>query len=124
MEKCIIEAENFDERVAVMCRILEMMIVFQELNNFNGVLEVISALHSSPVHRLKHTFDVRILCNHMRAFHLETIHFGEINTPRFMKLLGYCRNQYLPVGLVTYFFTKTISQLSKNVIGFGASITL
>ena len=61
----------------------------------------------------------------MRAFHLETIHFGEINTPRYMKLLGYCRDQYLPFGLVTFiFFTKTISQLSKNVILFGASIIL
>ena len=35
---------------------------------------------------------------YVRAFHLETIHLGEINTPRYMKLLGYCKDQYLTLG--------------------------
>ena len=32
--------------------------IFQELNNFNGILEVVSAINSSPVFRLQHTFAV------------------------------------------------------------------
>lgn len=34
--------------------------VFQELNNFNGIIEVVSALNSSPIYRLQHTFAVRL----------------------------------------------------------------
>lgn len=58
------ETMNLEERVAVLLRVIEILQVFQELNNFNGVLEVVSAINSVPIYRLDHTFEVRTARTH------------------------------------------------------------
>lgn len=54
--KSILDAENIDERVAMLNRAIEVMMVLYELNNFNGVLSVMAAIDSAAIYRLKLTF--------------------------------------------------------------------
>ncbi|ALC39547.1 Sos [Drosophila busckii] len=57
IEKSIIEAENYDERLAMVQRAIEVMMVMLELNNFNGTLSIVAAMDTASVHRLRATFN-------------------------------------------------------------------
>ncbi|KAL3985331.1 RasGEF domain family protein [Acanthocheilonema viteae] len=51
--RSIVETVSLDERVYMFSRVLEIMSVFEELNNFTGLVALYSALNSSSVYRLK-----------------------------------------------------------------------
>ncbi|KAH7730361.1 RasGEF domain-containing protein [Aphelenchoides avenae] len=51
--RSLVETESLEERVAMFARVLEIMVVFEELNNFNGVVAFYSALAHSAIFRLK-----------------------------------------------------------------------
>ncbi|VDK70156.1 unnamed protein product [Litomosoides sigmodontis] len=51
--RSIVETASLDERVYMFSRVLEIMSIFEELNNFTGLVALYSALNSSSVYRLK-----------------------------------------------------------------------
>ena len=46
-----------EKRAVIITKFIRIGTVFLELKNFNGIMQVISALHSSPIRRLEQTWD-------------------------------------------------------------------
>jgi son of sevenless-like protein len=61
VSRAIVETQSLEERVAMFSRVLEVMVVFEELNNFNGMIAFYSALFNSSVVRLKESHKVCLL---------------------------------------------------------------
>lgn len=57
LEKEIVECPNLDERVAIFIRLIDMLQVLYDLNNFNGLFEIISAFERASIYRLDLTFN-------------------------------------------------------------------
>ncbi|KAB7496925.1 Son of sevenless-like protein 2 [Armadillidium nasatum] len=55
LQRCVVDCDNFEERVAVFYRIIEILVMLYDLNNFSGVFQVCCALDSASVHRLEAT---------------------------------------------------------------------
>ncbi len=58
MIRSVVETANFSERVDLISLFIDVLRELQSLNNFNGMMEIISALDSSAVRRLKLTWAV------------------------------------------------------------------
>lgn len=53
----VVETENLKERVDVVVNFLEVLDECRRLNNFNGMMEIISGLQATSVYRLKFTWN-------------------------------------------------------------------
>lgn len=62
------ETVSLEERVYMFSRVLDIMSVFEELNNFTGLVALYSALNSSSVYRLKACREVPFSIMLMRDF--------------------------------------------------------
>ena len=60
LQRSVIDADNFEERIATLMRALDLLLAFYDLHNFAGIIEVLSALESSAVYRLEHTFNLAL----------------------------------------------------------------
>lgn len=86
LRKCIVEAEDFDHRVAIFLRAIEIMIVLNKFNNFTGLLIIGSAIESAPIKRLRHT-QAKIKKNeHLKALEEYTNLNKEHQNPLRMRL--------------------------------------
>jgi hypothetical protein len=52
----VCDTPSLDERRDVVHRLIEIAQHFRELHNYNGMMEILSGLDASSVHRLKHTW--------------------------------------------------------------------
>jgi son of sevenless-like protein len=104
IEKEIVECPNLEERQAIMLRLVEMLQVLHDLNNFNGIIEIISAIASASVHRLEHTIGsiptkYRRLIDELNE--LNSCHFGKYKerlrsiNPPCVPFFGIYLTQYL-----------------------------
>lgn len=53
---CVLLEENLAKRKLILKHLIAVAAALLELNNFNGVLEIVSAIQSSCIYRLKNTF--------------------------------------------------------------------
>lgn len=57
--RSLVETESLEERVEMLSRVLEIMVVLEDLNNFSGLMAFFSALTLQPIYRLKESKTVR-----------------------------------------------------------------
>ena len=67
IQKLIVECENLEERVCVIHRSLEILVVLQELHNFNGVFAMNAALTSAAVNRIVQNVKDKLPNNLLKA---------------------------------------------------------
>lgn len=57
VQKSILSPPSAKKRASVVDSFVKMGVTFQKLNNFNGIMQIVSAMEGAAVHRLQKTFE-------------------------------------------------------------------
>lgn len=132
----IVKTENLKDRIGVLCKFLELADKCRSLNNFNGVLEIISGLSASCVFRLKQTWnglsgkqkdlfqDLKEMVARDQNYAKLRKHIKECNPP-IIPYLGFYLTDLIFIedgnpnliegGLINWFKRKCLAQVIKEI---------
>lgn len=94
IQRCILKEDSLDKRAAIYNRTVEIMGALRNLNNYNGLLSVGSAVQATPIDRLAHT--KKTLTNANSKYLVEYLELTEDHQKKLEMALKRCNPPCIP----------------------------